>query len=384
MGGVSYDRMSSQHGRARWWRAGRHAVLATALVLLAVPGFGHAAVRRTHVTQATALSTTAEPSADCTIFSGSPTSAAQCRSGSDDLVGSDGNGALYRTMVSFAGGLGIPAGSHILSSTLSINVLGAFGSTATWVLGMTRSFTPGSATWDTYDGVHPWTTAGGDYNDSLQASATVQGAGTQSFSITPMTQAWLDGANPVPELMILGFSPAGNVFSFSNRASGDGPVLTIAYQPPAPTPPPTSTTPTSPSPTPTPVVTTPVSTPLPRPTAKHALKVKVLLKWTWNHAIVRLRQVKTGGMPGDTRLTLRCKGRGCTRPSDVTVRGARNVRAMLRSLIGHRYRAGDVLTVTLTAARYTAEAATITFRNGRLPLVRPVRHAAASRLSASS
>jgi hypothetical protein len=128
MGGVSYDRMSSQHGRARWWRAGRHAVLATALALLAVPGSGHAAVRRTQVVQAAALSTTAEPSADCTIFSGSPTSAAQCGGGPDDLVGSDGNGALHRTMVSFAGGLGIPAGSHILSSTLTINVLGAFGS----------------------------------------------------------------------------------------------------------------------------------------------------------------------------------------------------------------------------------------------------------------
>ena len=98
---------------------------------------------------------------DCTIFSGSPTSNAQCGGGSDDTVGTDGNGAFYRTMMSFTN-LGIPAGSTITGATLQINVLGAFGSTAATVVDMTRAFAPGAATWNTYDGVHPWTTAGGD------------------------------------------------------------------------------------------------------------------------------------------------------------------------------------------------------------------------------
>jgi len=197
---------------------------------------GRAAVARASahpMAASQSLSTTVQPTADCTIYSGSPTSSADCGGGSDDEVGDDGNGSLYRTMISFAGGLGIPAGSHILSSTLTIDVAGAFGSTPSWVFQMTRAFSPGAATWDAYDGVNAWSTAGGDYNDSLQASSTVTGPGAVSFTITPMTQAWLDGTAPTPELMILPYTGAGNAFSFANQASGNGPYLTVAYQPPS-------------------------------------------------------------------------------------------------------------------------------------------------------
>src|ERR1700759_5382238 len=73
---------------------------------------------------------------DCTIFSASPTSNAQCGAGSDDTVGTDGNGAFYRTMLSFTN-LDIPAGSTINSATLTIQALGAFGSTNATVVDMT-------------------------------------------------------------------------------------------------------------------------------------------------------------------------------------------------------------------------------------------------------
>lgn len=320
-----------------------------------------------HAAPRTGLSTTVAATADCTIFSGSPDSASECGAGSDNLAGSDGNGALYRAMVSFQDGLGIPVGSKVLSSTLTIHVLGAFGSTATWVFGMTRPFTPGAATWNTYDGVHPWSTAGGDYNNSLQASATVSAAGTVSFSITPLTQAWVDGTNSLRELMILGFSPKGNVFSFGNKASGDPPQLTVAYQPPSPPSPPSTTTPTTT--TTGPVVTTPVSTPLPVSHAHRALRIKVLMSWTWNGALVRLRRVKVGSMPGDTRLALGCQGGGCPRRSDASAAGARRVRRLLLRLAGRRYRAGDILTVKLAAKGYRQERARIFFRNGKKPLI---------------
>jgi hypothetical protein len=264
-------------------------------------------------------------------------------------------------MVSFQDGLGAPASSKVLSSTLTIHVLGAFGSTAVWLFGMTRPFTPGAATWNTYDGVHPWSTAGGDHNSSLQASATVSAAGTVSFSITPLTQAWVDGTNNLRELMILGLSPKGNVFSFGNKASGDPPQLTVAYQPPSP---PSTTAPTT-----GPVVTTPVSTPLPVSHANRALRIKVLMSWTWNGALVRLRRVKVGSMPGDTRLALGCQGDGCPRRSDAAASGARRVRRLLQRLAGRRYRAGDILTVKLTAEGYRQERARIFFRNGKKPLI---------------
>jgi hypothetical protein len=310
------------------------------------------------------LSTTVVPSADCTIFSGTPDSASQCDRGSDNVVGSDGNGALYRTMVSFDGGLGIPAGSKVLSSTLTIHVLGAFGSTTTWVFAMTRPFTPGAATWNTYDGAHPWGVAGGDYNNSLQASTTVSAAGTVSFSITPLTQAWADGTNTLRELTILGFSPKGNVYSFGNKASGDPPVLTIAYQPPSS--PGTTTTPTVPT---GPVVSTPVSTPLPISHAPRALRIKVVMSWTWSGSLIRLRRVKVGRMPGDTHLTLRCQGGGCPRRSNTAAAGARPVRRLLERLAGRRYRAGDILMVKLTAKGYRQERARIFFRDGKTPLI---------------
>jgi hypothetical protein len=41
----------------------------------------------------------------------------------------------------------------------------------------------------------------------------------------------------------------------------------------------------------------------------------------------------------------------------------------LLRLAGHRYRAGDVLSVKLTAAGYRQERARIFFRNGKRPLV---------------
>jgi hypothetical protein len=202
------------------------------------------------------LATTVQPTADCTIYSGSPTSSANCGGGSDDLVGDDGNGNLYRTMISFPAGLGIPAGSHILSST-----------------------------------------------------------------------------------------------------------LTIAYQPPG--------SPTT-APTP-PVVTTPVSTPVPTPAARRSLKIKLVLSWTWNRATTRLHGLKVGSLPGDTGLSMTCRGRGCPRHSKTSVTGARAVRRTLRSLAGRRYRAGDVLTIRLSAPGYRPEQAEVVFRAGKLPSIRPLR-----------
>jgi hypothetical protein len=295
------------------------------------------------------VATTVGAAADCTIFSGSPTSAAQCGGGSDNLAGTDGNGQFYRAMISFAN-LDIPAGSTINSATLSIDVLGAFGSTAATVVDMTRGFA-GAATWNTYDGVHPWSTAGGDFNASPNTVDTVSAAGGVAFSIPAL---------------IVGFTGMGNVFSFANRASGNGPTLSVNYTPP-PSPPTTTTTP--PTTTTGPVVTTPVQTPLPVGKGKGALRIKVELSWTWNGAAIRLRKVKVGTMPGDTKLTMGCDGKGCPRHSGSKFSGARKVRRALLRLAGHRYRAGDVLTVKLTAVHYRQERARIFFRDGKRPLL---------------
>src|ERR1700759_1485885 len=281
----------------------------------------------------TAVMTSVGAATDCTIFSGSPTSAAQCGGGSDSSAGTDGNGALYRTMVSFPN-LDIPAGSTINSATLTIQVLGAFGSTTATVLDMTRGFAPGVATWNTYDGVHPWSAAGGDFDATPHTTVSVSAPGAVSFSIPALIQPWADGTDSVPQLMILGFTGTGNAFTFGNVAHANGPVLSVNYSPPSPpaTPPTTG-----------PVVTTPVPTQLPVRKGSRALRVKVLLSWTWNGPAIRLRKVKVGTMPGDTKLVIRCSGKGCPRHSGAKVSGAREVRRALLKLAGRRYRAGDVL-----------------------------------------
>jgi hypothetical protein len=322
-------------------------------------GSGSSAPARAATPRATVASAVGA-TADCTMFSGSPTSNAQCGAGSDDTVGTDGNGAFYRTMVSFSGALDIPAGSTVNSATLTIQVLGTFGSTGATVLPMTRAFAPGAATWNTYDGVHPWSTAGGDYNANAHVVQTVSAAGAVSFSIPSLIQPWFDGTDSIRQLMILGFTGTGKAFTMAH-----GPVLNVTYTPPPP--PPTTTTGTAP--TTGPVVTTPVSTPLPVSQKPRALRIKVLLSWTWKGAAIRLRKVKVGTMPGDTKLTMSCQGGGCPRHSAAKPAGARKVRRALLRLAGRRYRAGDVFSIKLTAAGYRQERARIFFRNGKRPLI---------------
>jgi hypothetical protein len=303
------------------------------------------------------LATVISPAADCTIYSGSPTSNAWCGSGSDDLVGTDGNGGAYRTMFSFPSGLQIPAGSKVLSSTLTITVAGAFGSTPTWVFPMAKAFGPGQATWNTYDGVHAWSTGGGDFNGPLQAAAVVSAPGQVSFSITPMTQSWVDGSDPLPALMVLGYVGSGNAFSFDSDRSASPPTLTIAYQPPSPPPPP-------------PVTTTPTPTPIPQPKPPHALKVKLVLAWTWHGSTTRLRTITIGTVPAHTRLTIRCRGRACPRRVNASATGRAGLRRLLRGLRDRRFHAGDQLLISLTSRGYLPERAKVIFRAGRLPLVK--------------
>jgi hypothetical protein len=62
-------------------------------------------------------------------------------------------------------------------------------------------------------------------------------------------------------------------------------------------------------------------------------------------------------------------GRGCGRPAKRSAAGPKGVRRLLKRLTGHRYHAGDVLTITFTARGWKRERARITIRNGALPRV---------------
>ena len=121
--------------------------------------------------------------------------------------------------------------------------------------------------------------------------------------------------------------------------------------------------------TPTPVQPTPQPTPIPLPKGKHALKIKLVIKWTWRYGTTRVGTIKIGRFPHSTRLTVSCRGSRCPRPLTLRAAGPKRIHGLLKRLVGHRYHAGDVLTITFTARGWTRERARIAIRDGRKPTV---------------
>ena len=124
-----------------------------------------------------------------------------------------------------------------------------------------------------------------------------------------------------------------------------------------------------PPPPPPPVQPTPQPTPIPTPRARHALKVKLVMKWSWRFGTTTLRATRVGRFPHSTRLTVSCKGRGCGRPGRLSAAGPKAIHRLLKRITGHRYHAGDVVTVSFTAHGWKRERARITIRDRRLPRV---------------
>ena len=93
------------------------------------------------------------------------------------------------------------------------------------------------------------------------------------------------------------------------------------------------------------------------------------MKWSWRFGVTTLRLTRIGRFPHSTRLTVTCKGRGCGRPAKRSATGPKSVHRLLKRLTGHRYRAGDVVTISFTARGWKPERARITIRDGRLPRV---------------
>jgi hypothetical protein len=121
--------------------------------------------------------------------------------------------------------------------------------------------------------------------------------------------------------------------------------------------------------TPTPVQPTPQPTQIPLGKGKHALRIKLVIKWTWRRGTTRVSKIAIGRFPHSTRFTLACKGKGCARPLKLSAAGPKRSHALLKKLIGRGYRAGDVLTVAFTARGWKRERARITIRRDRKPLV---------------
>ena len=191
--------------------------------------------------------------------------------GTHFFAGETGMGELRRGVLAFDIAGNIPAGSTILTVSLSLNVsrtglndariielrrmLADWGegtSQASGDEGMGAPATTDDATWRHrfFDTIF-WTTEGGDFSATVSASQSVGPIGVYTWSSTQMradVQSWLDNPGSNFGWIVLGDeSQILTAKRFDTRESASPPVLTILYRPAGPRPTPT------PRPRPTPL-----------------------------------------------------------------------------------------------------------------------------------
>jgi hypothetical protein len=120
----------------------------------------------------------------------------------------------------------------------------------------------------------------------------------------------------------------------------------------------------------TPATTTSIPEPI-APTRSRArvLHVKITLGWHWRHAATRLRRVQIAHLPRGATVRISCRGpgRGC-RGRILSARPS-SLRRLVRAMVGRMYRAGDRISITVTAPGYESLRARITIRNNKIPIV---------------
>ena len=223
------------------------------------------------------------PVKDNTLYQYDPAEGDQSNAlGNHFFAGETAMGELRRGVLAFDIAGNIPAGSTILSVTLSLNMSRTGLDTARTVelhkmladWGEGTSVAPGEegdgapattndATWRHrfFDTIF-WTTAGGDFSATVSASQSVGAVGMYMWSSPPMigdVQSWLN--NPATNFGWLVLGDESDILTakrFDTRESASPPVLTIQYTPGVPRPTPT------PRPRPTPRVHCPQGCPPPR------------------------------------------------------------------------------------------------------------------------
>ncbi|MBI5871137.1 MAG: DNRLRE domain-containing protein [Actinobacteria bacterium] len=145
----------------------------------------------------------------------------------------------------------IPVGSTVNAATMSLYQhaqedastpqLGVYYATRSWTEGTgSGTATADGATWNTYDGLSNWSSAGGDFNGTAQATAIAPDStgAWLDFQITGLTQSWVSGslANEGMFVKKSGENPAVRDFKtfYSSEYLGDPslrPKLTVEYVP---------------------------------------------------------------------------------------------------------------------------------------------------------
>lgn len=107
----------------------------------------------------------------------------------------------------------------------------------------------------------------------------------------------------------------------------------------------------------------------PAPKGRGALRARFVISWSWSGATTRLRRVTVSRLPRAAGVTVTCSGKACPKLKPRHVNAPR-VKTLLRALNGRRFRAGDILHLTVSERHHRPERITLTFRAGTEPLAR--------------
>ncbi|MHB8793750.1 MAG: DNRLRE domain-containing protein [Thermoleophilia bacterium] len=213
---------------------------------------GNAAISEDHVFQ-TARLVTIQPSPSQGQETWISNSGASLNNGAaTDLVVGNHNASSdnRRSLLKFDLS-GIPVGSTVNSATMSLYQhaqedtstpqLGIYFATRSWAEGTGNgSSTADGATWNTHDGINSWSTGGGDFYATAQATATAPDSTSAwlDFEITGLAQNWVDGSISNEGMFVKksGENPAVRDFKtfYSSDYEGDPslrPRLVVEYVP---------------------------------------------------------------------------------------------------------------------------------------------------------
>jgi hypothetical protein len=114
------------------------------------------------------------------------------------------------------------------------------------------------------------------------------------------------------------------------------------------------------------------SNPLVTPRPRKGVRAQFVIKWHWAGKRTTLRSIAVRGVPRRGRVLVACSGRGCPRLRVRSATAAR-VRRLLSGLSGRAFRAGDRVTLTVTAPRENAERIQLTIEDNQIPRARLLR-----------
>jgi hypothetical protein len=139
----------------------------------------------------------------------------------------------------------IPNNATVISATLGLYLSKNSGSQTDVVEAhrLTRNWTEGTggkntgATWNRYNGVSAWTTAGGDYDASIAGSFVASGTGWKTITLTTLAQAWVNGTYANQGVILLSPPKSGNNEKQYNSSDASNasqrPKLAVCYRPPS-------------------------------------------------------------------------------------------------------------------------------------------------------